>query len=51
MKKMELIKNAEIFAKRKHKGQFRKDGVTPYSKHLGDVISELKVIYMCRMAS
>ncbi len=44
MKKMELIKNAEIFAKRKHKGQFRKDGVTPYSKHLGDVISELKVM-------
>ena len=39
---LELIKIAEEFAKKKHKGQFRKDGITPYSKHLQDVVNELK---------
>lgn len=39
---MELIKTAKLFAKKKHKGQFRKDGITPYSKHLENVVNELK---------
>lgn len=39
---MELIKSAELFAKKKHTGQFRKDGITPYSKHLEDVVNRLK---------
>ena len=39
---LELAKNAELFAKDKHKGHFRKDGITPYSKHLEDVVNRLK---------
>ena len=39
---MELVKNAELFAKNKHAGQLRQDGVTSYSKHLEDVINRLK---------
>ncbi|NMI82109.1 bifunctional (p)ppGpp synthetase/guanosine-3',5'-bis(diphosphate) 3'-pyrophosphohydrolase [Marine Group I thaumarchaeote] len=39
---LELVKNAELFAKKKHSGQFRKDGITPYSKHLEDVVNRLK---------
>jgi len=39
---MELVKNAELLAKKKHSGQFRKDGITPYSKHLEDVVNRLK---------
>ncbi|MFB5648698.1 MAG: HD domain-containing protein [Candidatus Nitrosomaritimum aestuariumsis] len=39
---MELVKSAELFAKKKHAGQFRKDGNTPYSKHLEDVVNRLK---------
>jgi len=39
---LELVKNAELLAKKKHSGQFRKDGVTPYSKHLEDVVNRLK---------
>ena len=39
---MNLVKNAELFAKSKHAGQFRADGVTPYSKHLDDVVNRLK---------
>lgn len=39
---LKLVKSAELFAKMKHKGQFRKDGITPYSKHLKDVVNELK---------
>ncbi|MHA7648069.1 HD domain-containing protein [Nitrosopumilus sp. S4] len=39
---MELVKNAELYAKEKHKQMTRKDGVTPYSKHLDDVSNRLK---------
>ncbi len=39
---MELVKRAELFAKKKHSGMMRKDGVTPYSKHLEDVVNRLK---------
>ena len=39
---MDLIKSAELFAKNKHAGQFRADGITPYSKHLEDVVNRLK---------
>ncbi len=39
---MELVKSAELFAKKKHSGIMRKDGTTPYSKHLEDVVNRLK---------
>ena len=39
---MDLVKSVELFAKNKHAGQFREDGITPYSKHLDDVVSRLK---------
>jgi len=39
---LELVKNAELFAKKKHSGMMRKDGTTPYSKHLEDVVNRLK---------
>jgi len=39
---LELVKNAELFAKKKHSGMMRKDGTTSYSKHLEDVINRLK---------
>lgn len=39
---MDLVKNAELFAKNKHAGQLRKDSTTPYSKHLEDVVNRLK---------
>ena len=39
---MELVKSAELLAKKKHAGQFRKDGTTPFSKHLEDVVNRLK---------
>ncbi len=39
---MELVKSAELFAKKKHSGMMRKDGTTLYSKHLEDVVNRLK---------
>lgn len=41
---MELIKIAELFAKRSHSGMMRKDDITPQSKHLEDVVSRMKSI-------
>ncbi|MDH3737392.1 MAG: HD domain-containing protein [Nitrosopumilus sp.] len=38
---MELVKSAELFAKKKHSGMMRKNGVA-YSKHLEDVVNRLK---------
>lgn len=38
---MELVKNAELFAKKKHSGTTRKDG-TQYSEHLESVVNRLK---------
>ena len=39
---LELVKSAELFAKKKHSGMKRKDGTTPYSKHLEGVVNRLK---------
>jgi len=39
---LELVKNAELFAKKKHSGMMRKDDITPYSKHLESVVNRLK---------
>lgn len=39
---MNLVKSAELFAKNKHAGQLKADGVTLYSKHLDDVVNRLK---------
>ena len=36
------VQNAEMYAKKKHAGQFRKDGITLYAKHLEDVVNRLK---------
>jgi len=38
---LELVKRAELLARKKHAGQVRKDGTT-YSKHLEDVVNRLK---------
>ena len=39
---LELVKNAVLLAKKKHSGMMRKDGTTPYSKHLEEVVNRLK---------
>ena len=39
---LELIKNAELFAKEKLSGLVRNDGKISYSKHLDDVMNRLK---------
>ena len=39
---MELVKNAELFAKEKLSRIVRNDGKIPYSKHLDDVMNRLK---------
>ena len=38
---MELVKSAELFAKKKHSGMTQKDG-SPSSKHLEAVVNRLK---------
>ena len=38
---LEIVKTAELFAKKKHSGMAKKDGTT-YSKHLEDVVNRLK---------
>ena len=39
---MEFVKNAELFAKKKHSGMMKKDGMTTHSKHLEEVVNRLK---------
>ena len=39
---MDILKNAELFAKTKHSGMMMKDSTTSYSKHLEDVVNRLK---------
>ena len=39
---LELIKNAELFAKNKHAGMMKNDGLTSHSKHLEGVVNRLK---------
>jgi guanosine-3',5'-bis(diphosphate) 3'-pyrophosphohydrolase len=39
---LDIVKSAELFAKKKHSGMMRKDNITPYSKHLEDVVNRLK---------
>jgi len=36
------VESAELYARDKHKGMTRNDGITPYSAHLEDVVSLLK---------
>lgn len=40
------VKSAELFAKKKHSGQLRKDGVTTVYAHLKSVVNTLKNIEM-----
>lgn len=39
---LDILKNAELFAKTKHSGMMMKDSTTSYSKHLEDVVNRLK---------
>ena len=39
---MQMIVRAELLAKTKHAGILRSDGITPFIKHLADVVSRLK---------
>ena len=39
---MDLLEKSELFAKKKHYGMIVKDSITPYSKHLEDVVNRLK---------
>lgn len=41
-KLLELVKNVELFAKNKHAGMMKKDGITSHSKHLEGVVNRLK---------
>lgn len=41
---MTKLESAALYAKEKHKGQTRKNGITPYSDHLEAVVSRLKSI-------
>ena len=42
MSTLKSVQNAELYAKKKHAGHLRKDGTTPYAKHLEDVVNRLK---------
>ena len=39
---MNTTKNAELFAKNKHAGMTKNDGITTHSQHLDDVVNRLK---------
>ena len=39
MNKLSLVEKAYLFAKLKHEGQFRRDGITPYFTHCEKVAS------------
>jgi guanosine-3',5'-bis(diphosphate) 3'-pyrophosphohydrolase len=39
---LELVKKAELFAKNKHAGMMKNDGMTSHSKHLEGVVNRLK---------
>ncbi len=39
---MNITKNAELFAKNKHAGMTKNDGITTHSQHLEDVVNRLK---------
>ena len=39
---LDILKNGELFAKKKHSGMMVTDSTTPYSKHLEDVVNRLK---------
>ncbi len=41
---MDTTKNAELFAKNKHAGMIKKDGITKHSQHLEDVVNRLKAL-------
>ena len=42
MELLELVKKAELFAKNKHAGMMKRDGMTSHSKHLEGVVNRLK---------
>ena len=42
MKRIDLEKLAKNYATKFHKGQFRRDGKTPYIKHPAQVVKKLK---------
>jgi len=39
---LDILKKGELFAKKKHYGMMIKGSITPYSKHLEDVVNRLK---------
>ncbi|MGH1567353.1 MAG: hypothetical protein ACRBB5_08070 [Nitrosopumilus sp.] len=43
---MELIKTAELFAKKKHSEMIKEDSITLHSKHLEDVVNRLKSLWV-----
>ena len=41
-KKIDMVDLAKKYATKMHKGQFRRDGKTPYIVHPADVVKKLK---------